>query len=128
MPNLSKPLFILLPIFIKYLSLNLSTSVWSPISTNVPGTVTLTGSYFDTYSTIEKMSPSFGYSVASICFNTISDIHFMYYKDIYYQNSALKKIRLQIHKKNCFSLSSALLCLDLDNRNICIVIRSQPDL
>ena len=63
--------------------------------------MTLTGSYFDTYSTIEKMSPSFGYSVASICFNTISDIHFMYYKDIYL---TMSRPNYQVTEINMFGL------------------------
>ena len=60
-----------------------SASVWDPFSTSAPGTVTLTGIYFDIYSTVDKMAPSFGYSVTSFWSNTLNDVHFINFKDIY---------------------------------------------
>ena len=60
-----------------------SASVWDPFSTSAPGTVTLTGIYFDIYSTVDKMAPSFGYSVTSFWSNTLNDVHFINFKDVY---------------------------------------------
>ena len=60
-----------------------SESVWFPFLLNAPGTVTLTKIYFDIYGTVDNLDPSLAYSVMQSWFNTISDTHFVNFKDIY---------------------------------------------
>ena len=75
-----------------------SESVWYPFSTTAPGTVTFTGIYFDIYSTVDKMTPSFGYSVSSFWSNTQKLAHSINFKDIYLtmsiQNYQVKRINM----------------------------------